>query len=69
MAGYARSSGRRGYRYPRGEGHHKVNVPDSDVELVRELHEQHGIGYGELAKKFEVGKWTIRNWCTYRSRT
>lgn len=58
----------RGYRYPRGERHHKAAAPDDDVRLVRELREQYGISYGELAKKFEVSRWVIRDWCTYRTR-
>jgi len=59
---------RHGYRHPRGEQHHTTRASDTDVALVRDLYELHGIGYGELAKKFDVTRNTIRSWCIYRTR-
>ena len=42
-----------------GEDHPRARLPDADVEIIRELHEQHGLGYGTLAEKFE----TLREPC------
>lgn len=66
---HIRIGARRAGLYSSGESHPRVKAPDADVELVRELHEQHGLSYGALAEKFEVPRATIRNWCAYRTRT
>lgn len=60
-------SRREGYRYKRGETHPRAKLSDDDVRLVRELKDE-GLGYGEIAKKFETNRYTVRNVCTYRSR-
>lgn len=52
-----------------GETHHRAKLTDHDVDLIRELHEEHGLSYGVLAVKFEVSKSTIRDLCRYRRRT
>jgi ribosome-binding protein aMBF1 (putative translation factor) len=44
-------------------------LTDRDVDLIRELHEEHGLSYGVLAGKFEVSKSVIRDICRYRRRT
>ncbi|EBV5086636.1 AsnC family protein [Salmonella enterica subsp. enterica serovar Minnesota] len=36
-----------------GDLHHKTKHPDSDVELIRELHD-YGISFAEIARKFEL---------------
>lgn len=51
-----------------GEGHHRARLLDSDVSLLRELHERHGLGYGLLARKFGVPRSTVQGICTYRRR-
>jgi len=51
-----------------GESHPRVKLADHDVALIRELHEDHGMGYRALARKFEVSKRTIRDICSYRTR-
>lgn len=51
-----------------GEHHPRARVPDEDVALIRELHEQHGLSYDCLAEKFELPKSTVRDYCTYRTR-
>lgn len=58
---------RQGYRYRRGEEHPRAKLRDDDVRLMRELKAE-GLGYGEIAKKFETSRYTVRNVCTYRSR-
>lgn len=52
----------------RGELHPKAVLTDHEVELVRQLHEQ-GVGYKTLVKKFEVSKRSIRDICSYKTRT
>jgi hypothetical protein len=59
---------RLGYRYRRGEAHPRAKLSDEDVRLILDLHEA-GLGYGTIAEKFEVSRWTIRNFCTGRSRS
>jgi len=51
-----------------GEDHHRAKLTDHDVELIRELHEEHGLGYRTLAKKFEVSRSLIRHICKYTLR-
>lgn len=51
-----------------GESHPRARLSDHDVELMRRLHEEHGLGYGTLADKFECGASTARDICTYRTR-
>ena len=51
-----------------GEGHHRAKLTDHEVDLIRELHEVHGVGYRVLARKFEVSRATIQSICNYRRR-
>ena len=53
---------------PKGEAHHKVKLSDADVALIRELHEEFGLGYRALGTKFGVSRQTIRSIVTYRTR-
>lgn len=69
MAGrepWPRTNPRR-YRYARGERHPRARLSDDDVRLVRELHEL-GLGYHQIAQKFEVSKSSVRDICCYRTR-
>ena len=66
MTPYLRQQ-RRGHR--RGEAHPRAKLSDNDVALIRTLHERHGLGYGTLAAKFETSKSTVRNVCTYHTRS
>jgi len=60
--------------YPLGEAHYKAHLTDHEVELMRELHEEHPVGhpqhlgYRRLAKMFGVSKTTVRHICVYRER-
>jgi antitoxin component HigA of HigAB toxin-antitoxin module len=51
-----------------GETHHRAKLTDHDVDLIRELREDHGLTYQCLAEKFECSKSTIRDICRYRRR-
>lgn len=51
-----------------GERHFAAKMTDEDVRLARELHEQHRLGYGTLAQKFDVAKSTMSDICRYRRR-
>lgn len=51
-----------------GETHHRAKLTDHDVDLIRELHEEHGLSYSQLAEKFGCSKSTIRDYCQYRRR-
>lgn len=45
-----------------------VHVTDHEIDLIRELHEVYRLGYGTIARKFEVSKSTVQKWCRYRRR-
>ena len=51
-----------------GETHHRSRLTDHDVDLIRELREEHKLTYEVLAEKFECSKSTIRDICRYRRR-
>lgn len=51
-----------------GESHHKADLTDHEVDLIRELREKDGYSYSALALKFEVPKVTIQMICTYKRR-
>lgn len=55
-----------GYRI--GENHQKAKIPDQDVEWMRQLHEEHGISYPELAEKFEISERMVGCICRYERR-
>lgn len=52
-----------------GDSHPRTKLSDRDVELIRQLHERHGIGYGTIAKKFDTPRSTIATICRYQTRT
>lgn len=61
----------KGYRI--GEDHPQAKLSDADVELIRELHFEHGLSYGEIARKWDEGEVTITKQtvyliCTYQIR-
>lgn len=55
-------------RPPRGETHPHAKYSDHEVELVRRLHEVHGLGYKKIAMKLEMPVATVQSICTYRRR-
>jgi hypothetical protein len=50
-----------------GESHHRARLTQHDVDLIRDLHEDYGLGYGRLAAKFGVCKETIARVCRYET--
>ena len=56
----------KGYRV--NECHHQCTIPNHIVDALRDLHEDFGIGYGTLAKIFNMNRYTIAKICTYRRR-
>ena len=56
----------RGYRV--NECHHHCTIPNHIVDALRDLHEDFGIGYGTLAKIFNMNRYTIAKICRYERR-
>lgn len=52
---------------PIGEGHIRARWPDEQVEELRVMHEDHGLGWRKLAKMYNIPAGTIRHWI-YLSR-
>jgi len=50
-----------------GEMHKDAKLSRHEVELIRRLHEDSGWGYRRLAKKFEIGRSTVRAICRYKT--
>lgn len=55
-----------GYRI--GEDHHNAKITDSEVEMIRQMHESGEFGYKKLARMFDMPISTIRDIVTYRRR-
>ena len=51
-----------------GEDHPAAKLTDREVDLIRELHEEHGAPYGLLMDWFPVSKSTIAMVCRYERR-
>jgi DNA invertase Pin-like site-specific DNA recombinase len=51
-----------------GEGHHNATITDETVNAIRELHEDHGIGYRRLARQFGLHVETVKKICRYQRR-
>lgn len=44
-----------------GEDHPRAKLTDHDVDLIRELHEAHGLSTTMIARKFEITpRWALR---------
>lgn len=54
-------------RYRRGDEHPRAVLTDTEVDLVRELHDA-GWSYALLAEKFDVTKSAIAGICQCRRR-
>ena len=50
-----------------GEGHHRARLTDHEIDLVRQCRED-GMGYDEIASKFEISRDSAKSICTYRRR-
>ncbi len=51
-----------------GEDHPNARLTDAQVDEIRELREDHGMKYHELALMFGVHKQTIAKICQYQRR-
>lgn len=51
-----------------GEDHHNAKLTNSEIERIRSLHEDEGLGYGTIAKLFEVNKSAIAKIRRYEMR-
>jgi hypothetical protein len=51
-----------------GEDHQRAKLTDEEVERMRTLHEKEHIGYGRLARMFELSKRTVAKICRYEMR-
>lgn len=51
-----------------GERHHNAKISDATVDLIRELHEDFGLGYLEICQKLKLALGTVRKICTYERR-
>jgi DNA invertase Pin-like site-specific DNA recombinase len=51
-----------------GEGHHNSKLSDHEVDLMRELREEHGLRTCELMRKFEVSRTLVKRICRYEIR-
>jgi DNA invertase Pin-like site-specific DNA recombinase len=56
------------YGIPIGEYHPKSTISDAIVYQIRELHENHGRSYGQIAIKFHIPECTIKKICRYERR-
>jgi len=56
----------KGYRV--NEDHVRCTIPNYIVDALRDLHEDFGIGYGTLAKIFNMNRYTIAKICRYERR-
>lgn len=51
-----------------GESHQAARLTDEQVDRIRDLHEEHGLSYLQLAKMYYVSKQTIASICQYQRR-
>ena len=51
-----------------GEHHWKARLTDKQIDEIRDLHEDHNISYGQLAKQFNTSKEAIAKICRYERR-
>lgn len=51
-----------------GEDHQFATLTNEQVDRIRDLHEDHGLSYGQLATMYNASKSTIAGICQYRRR-
>lgn len=56
-----------GYRV--GEGHPRATIPDSVVDLIRELREDRNFTLGMIALRLQIKKSTVAKICRYEIRS
>ena len=55
-----------GYRI--NSSHHNCRISDEVIDAIRELREVYNLGYGTLAKIFNMNRYTIAKICRYERR-
>lgn len=68
MSEHVKICGKHVKRLPKGDAHPRAVLTDGEVELMRRLHAQGGMGYDRLAAKFEVTKSCVQKIITYQRR-
>ncbi len=56
----------KGYRI--GLSHHQAHITDEVIDAIRDLHEENGLTYGQLALQFNLNRGTIAKICRYERR-
>lgn len=51
-----------------GEDNARAKLTNGEVDMIRNLHEQHGMTYAALADKFDVSVSLIGKICRYQRR-
>ena len=51
-----------------GSSHHNARISDEIVDQLRDLHEDHLIGYRRLAKMFGLPRSVVQKICNYERR-
>lgn len=54
--------------FPVGETHYNARISNAMVDLIRERHEDDGLGYRRIAKELGIAYTTVRKICTYDRR-
>lgn len=54
--------------YPVGQDHHNAKLTNDQVDRIRDLHEDYGLTYRQLAAMYGVSKSMIAGICQYRRR-
>lgn len=54
--------------HPIGEFHHNARLSDAQVDRIRELHEDEGLGYKRIAKLLGISRNTVHGICVYKRR-
>ncbi len=51
-----------------GDTHHKSRFTDEQINRIRDLREEFGLSYSQIAELFQCHKQTIASICQYRTR-
>lgn len=51
-----------------GEGHQNARYTDADVDLIREMHEDRGVGCSAISAELGIPLRTVRCICSYERR-
>ncbi len=54
--------------YAIGEDHRNAKLTNEQIDRIRDLREEHGMKYSQLAEMYQVSKSMIAGVCQYRRR-